>query len=110
MDKVSDVATFATRTNAQVTVLSYDLCVRMAAKVTQAMFNVVIADESHAIKNMQTKRTKMMIPLFKVGLRLESPLSTCLPPLAAVRALPSSPLLPDDYEHVSWDPSRQRGA
>lgn len=53
-----------------VVILSYDLAVRLAALIRARQFRVVIADESHALKNSTTKRSKTMVPILQIAQRV----------------------------------------
>ncbi|EOD41448.1 hypothetical protein EMIHUDRAFT_60882, partial [Emiliania huxleyi CCMP1516] len=46
-----------------VVVISYDLAVRRAAELRAAGFGVAIADESHALKEPESQRSKALLPL-----------------------------------------------
>nr|VZI37460.1 unnamed protein product [Spirometra erinaceieuropaei] len=53
-----------------ITVFSYDLLSRCAAKLSEfPPFGVVIMDESHFLKNFKTARTKAAMPLLKAAKR-----------------------------------------
>ena len=56
------------RVTNEVIVVSYDLAVRQVANLQG--FRVIIADESHYIKNRKAKRTKVCVPLFKQAKRV----------------------------------------
>jgi SWI/SNF-related matrix-associated actin-dependent regulator of chromatin subfamily A-like protein 1 len=47
-------------------ILSYDMAVRCASWIKEKKFRVIIADESHYLKNPNSKRSKTLIPIFKV--------------------------------------------
>lgn len=49
--------------NGQVNIGSYDLLTRMGDQVAAKKFQVVIVDESHALKNPDSKRSKSLIPV-----------------------------------------------
>lgn len=51
-------------------IISYDLCVRMEKKLQAKEFNFIIADEAHYLKNMEAKRTKILLPLMQKSKRL----------------------------------------
>uniref|UniRef100_A0A0X3P1Z3 SWI/SNF-related matrix-associated actin-dependent regulator of chromatin subfamily A-like protein 1 n=3 Tax=Schistocephalus solidus TaxID=70667 RepID=A0A0X3P1Z3_SCHSO len=54
-----------------ITVLSYDLLSRCAAKLSEfPPFGVVIMDESHFLKNFKTARTKAAMPMLKAAKRV----------------------------------------
>lgn len=48
-----------------ITILSYDLAVRLIDMIDARHFRVVIADECHALRNIETKRSKALIPILK---------------------------------------------
>ena len=56
------------RTNNEVIIISYDLAVRQEAHLQG--FRIVIADESHYLKNRKAKRTKVCLPLLKKAKRV----------------------------------------
>lgn len=48
-----------------VTILSYDLAVKLIGLIKRRTYRVIIADECHALRNADTKRSKTLIPLLK---------------------------------------------
>ena len=46
-----------------VTILSYDLAVKLSELIQSRNFRVVIADECHALRNIETKRSKTLVPI-----------------------------------------------
>lgn len=52
-------------TNYAVTIMSYDLCVRMDSQLRTTEFNIIIADESHYVKSATARRTQVVTPLIK---------------------------------------------
>lgn len=46
-----------------VTILSYDLAVKLIELIQRRGFRIVIADECHALRNIETKRSKTLIPI-----------------------------------------------
>lgn len=48
-----------------VVIMSYDLACRLADLIKQKNFRVIIADESHCMRNAKTKRCKTMIPILQ---------------------------------------------
>eukprot|EP00051_Salpingoeca_urceolata_P006971 m.92145 g.92145 ORF g.92145 m.92145 type:complete len:714 (+) comp15062_c1_seq1:336-2477(+) len=52
-----------------VTVVSYDLATRMAERLSEIGFKIIIADESHYLKSADAKRTKLLVPLLKTAQR-----------------------------------------
>lgn len=55
--------------NGRVFVVSYDMSVRLADYLNTKNFNVVIADESHCLKNPDSKRSKLIVPLLQKSSR-----------------------------------------
>ncbi|ORX87504.1 hypothetical protein BCR32DRAFT_264267 [Anaeromyces robustus] len=55
------------RTTSKIIIASYDLISRkgMDEQIKKAKFNVVVADESHYLKNKDAKRTKIICPIIK---------------------------------------------
>ena len=51
-------------------IMSYDLAVKLICTIKGKKFRVIIADESHAIRNRETKRSKTLVPLFKQAKRI----------------------------------------
>lgn len=52
-----------------VNILSYDLAVKLVP-IARHKFNVIIADECHALKNADSKRSKTLVPILKVAGRV----------------------------------------
>jgi len=48
-----------------VTILSYDLATKLVELLENRRFRVAIVDECHALRNMETKRSKTLVPLLK---------------------------------------------
>lgn len=48
-----------------VVIMSYDLACRLADLIKQKNFRVIIADESHCMRNAKTKRCKTIIPILQ---------------------------------------------
>ncbi len=48
-----------------VNIISYDLVPKYADKIEKQNFQVIIADESHYLKNEDALRTKTIVPLLK---------------------------------------------
>lgn len=46
-----------------VTILSYDLAVKLCDLLQKRGFMIIIADECHALRNIETKRSKTLIPI-----------------------------------------------
>ena len=46
-----------------VTILSYDLAVKLSDLIEARAFRIVIADECHALRNIETKRSKTLVPI-----------------------------------------------
>lgn len=46
-----------------VTILSYDLAVKLSEMIKSQNFRVIIADECHALRNIETKRSKTLSPI-----------------------------------------------
>lgn len=53
-----------------VNIISYELVPRLAAEIEIASFRVIIADESHYLKNLKAKRTKAIEPLLENAKRV----------------------------------------
>lgn len=53
-----------------VSIISYDLVHKMIPKIEKTNFQVVIADESHMIKNNVAKRTNAIVPILKNSKRV----------------------------------------
>ena len=53
-----------------ITILSYDLSVRLADMIKKRQFRVIIADECHALRNSTTKRSKTMVPILQTAQRV----------------------------------------
>ncbi len=49
-----------------VDILSYDLAVKMRDKIDAKNYKVVVADESHYLKNPKTQRTMNIVPVVQV--------------------------------------------
>lgn len=60
-------ATFGGRA---VNIVSFDLAVKLIAMIKDKKFKLIIADESHALRNRSTKRSKTLVPLFKKADRI----------------------------------------
>lgn len=91
-------------------ILSYDMAVRQAAShLKPGTFAVIIADESHMLRNRETKRCKQLLPVLKAATRvfllsgtpalsrpleLYSQLEACLSP-----AIPSTHT---KYQLINW--------
>lgn len=52
-----------------IVIISYDLATKLADDLKQYGFGAVICDESHAIKNSQSKRTQAILPIIKQAKR-----------------------------------------
>lgn len=52
-----------------VNILSYDLATKLVPK-SPLKFHVIIADESHALKNSESKRCKILLPVLKAASRV----------------------------------------
>ena len=48
-----------------VTILSYDLAVKLSDLIEARRFRIVIADECHALRNIETKRSKTLVPIIQ---------------------------------------------
>jgi SWI/SNF-related matrix-associated actin-dependent regulator 1 of chromatin subfamily A len=55
--------------NALINIISYDLVPKLLDKIKAKHFKVVVADESHFLKNNRTKRTQAVLPLLKSARR-----------------------------------------
>jgi len=55
--------------NEKVTIVSYDLATKLVVEIKQKRFNIIIADESHFLKNHQAARTKTLVPLLQQAKR-----------------------------------------
>jgi SWI/SNF-related matrix-associated actin-dependent regulator 1 of chromatin subfamily A len=53
-----------------ITILSYDLSVRLADMLRARQFRVIICDECHALRNSTTKRSKTMVPILQAAQRV----------------------------------------
>ena len=53
----------------RVNILSYNIAVRVKDKLSSSKFDVVIADESHFLKNFKTARARAVLPLLKSSRR-----------------------------------------
>ncbi|KAL6609252.1 hypothetical protein LY90DRAFT_504415 [Neocallimastix californiae] len=55
------------RPSSQIVIINYDLVSRgnMIEQIQKAKFNVIVADESHYLKNKDAKRTKIICPFIK---------------------------------------------
>jgi SWI/SNF-related matrix-associated actin-dependent regulator of chromatin subfamily A-like protein 1 len=53
-----------------VTILSYDLAVKFGDLIEKRKFGIVIADECHALRNIETKRSKTLVPLISAANRV----------------------------------------
>lgn len=53
----------ASNDNFKIAIISYGLITKLADKLKALSFNVVIADESHYLKNSRAKRTQRLVPL-----------------------------------------------
>ena len=53
-----------------VTVLSYDLAARLIDRLAPRRFRVAIVDECHALRNMDTKRARALVPLLTQAARV----------------------------------------
>ena len=51
-------------------IASYDLCFKISDKLLAKKFKFAIADEAHYIKNIDAKRTQVLIPIFQKCKRL----------------------------------------
>jgi SNF2 family DNA or RNA helicase len=49
-----------------VDILSYDLAVRMSEKIIAKNYKIIIADESHYLKNPKTQRSQTIVPFLQV--------------------------------------------
>lgn len=58
--------------NGIVTILSYDLAVKLNEKIKNRNFRVIIADECHALRNIETKRSKTLLPIISSAERAYS--------------------------------------
>lgn len=56
--------------SAPVNIISYELVPRLASEIAEASFRVIIADESHYLKNLKAKRTKAIEPLLESAQRV----------------------------------------
>lgn len=54
----------------RVSIISYDMAVRLIEDIRKRHFRVIIADESHAIRNRDIKRCRSLLPVFKASDRL----------------------------------------
>eukprot|EP00741_Cyanophora_paradoxa_P021760 tig00000241_g21003.t1 len=54
---------------ARVAIVSYDEATQREEELGACRFKVIIADESHALKNYKTKRTKAILPMLKSARR-----------------------------------------
>lgn len=52
-----------------VTILSYDLAVKLSDLIKSRNFRVIIADECHALRNIETKRSKTLVPIISAAER-----------------------------------------
>jgi SWI/SNF-related matrix-associated actin-dependent regulator 1 of chromatin subfamily A len=52
-----------------VTIISYDLAVKLVEQIKQINFQIIISDEAHALKSSTTQRTKLIVPLMKKAKR-----------------------------------------
>ena len=52
-----------------VVILSYDLSVKLSDLIQNRGFRVIIADECHALRNIDTKRSKRLIPIISAAER-----------------------------------------
>ena len=50
----------------QAFVISYDIAAKLAKDIAQRKFRIIVADESHSLRNIGTKRTKSLKPVIKV--------------------------------------------
>ncbi|KAL7753520.1 hypothetical protein RI367_001295 [Sorochytrium milnesiophthora] len=57
------------RPDASFVIVSYDLAARIYNELSGAKFKIVVADESHFLKNRETKRTSAILPLLKKAQR-----------------------------------------
>ena len=53
-----------------VNIVSFDLAVKLIAVIKDKRFKLIIGDESHALRNRETKRSKTLVPLFKTTNRV----------------------------------------
>ena len=53
----------------KIVIMSYSLLDKMADKLKRRNFNVIIADESHYLKNSKARRTKALVPLLQKSRR-----------------------------------------
>ena len=51
--------------NSKVAIASYDIARCMANEAANVKFKIIIADESHYLKNPKSKRSKAIIPLLQ---------------------------------------------
>lgn len=65
-DDVNVVMSGKCAVNKLINIISYDLVVRLAEDIHARKFRVVVADESHLLKNYNTKRTKVICPILQV--------------------------------------------
>ncbi|EDO49581.1 predicted protein, partial [Nematostella vectensis] len=53
-----------------INIISYDLLTKFVGKLQEKRFRVIIADESHFIKNNKAARTKTFLPILKAATRV----------------------------------------
>lgn len=46
-------------------IVSYDLSIRIADKITEMNFQMAVADEAHYLKSRESKRSKLMVPIMQ---------------------------------------------
>jgi hypothetical protein len=70
-DEVQVVFTGKTllKSNARVTIVSYDLVSKLTAQLNRQRFKIIVCDESHYIKNSDAKRSQVLIPLIQQATR-----------------------------------------
>ena len=58
-------------TKHKVAIASYDIATRLIedGKIKPNMFQIILADESHNVKNYNAKRTNMLLPMLRITKR-----------------------------------------
>ncbi|CAG9328542.1 unnamed protein product [Blepharisma stoltei] len=57
------------KSNAKIWIISYTLATNIESLLVEKSFNVIIADESHYLKNFNAKRTKFLVPFIQKAKR-----------------------------------------
>ena len=58
------------RIGPNITVISYEFMTKMSDEIARKNYKIVVADESHYLKNGQAKRTKAVLPVIRKAKRV----------------------------------------